>query len=216
MSNSTLRKTVTQPNNSILSVQSLGIRRSERWLFQDLSFTLNLGELMQVVGVNGAGKTSLLRCLCGLLPKAKGEYRWGQDDDMIPLYLGHLPAVKPELTVFENLKLHPIAGKFAANNDIDQAIFEVDLEGYEDELARTLSAGQTRRVGLARLLLADSRCWVLDEPFTSLDVGGCQWLEKQMIKYVDKGGAVLLTSHQPLTLLKNPRILTLEKRGLEL
>lgn len=199
-------------NNKILSVEKLGIRRSERWLFEDLSFDLSAGEVLQVVGVNGAGKTSLLRCLCGLLPKAAGQVNWGGNGELIPLYLGHLPAVKPELTVFENLKLHPIAGQFATDEAADKAIIEVELHGYEDEPARTLSAGQTRRVGLARLLIANTGCWVLDEPFTSLDVDGCHWLEQQMINYVEKGGSVLLTSHQPLTLLKEPRLLTINKQ----
>ncbi len=204
-------------NEPVLKVESLGIRRSERWLFQDLTFQLEPAEVVQVVGSNGAGKTSLLRCLCGLLPYAQGEILWrGEDEGFIPLYIGHLPAVKPELTVFENLSLHPIAGKFAHDMAIDEAIYSVNLPGYEDELAKNLSAGQTRRVGLARLLLADTCCWVLDEPFASLDVDGCRWLEKQVSGYVERGGSVLITSHQSLNLSQQPRILELKRQALEL
>ncbi len=197
----------------ILTVDSLGIRRSERWLFRDMCFRLEAGEVIQVIGQNGAGKTSLLRSLCGLLPHAEGEINWCEIDDKpcLPIFLGHLPAVKPELSVLENLLYHPIAGKFMAENIIEEAISEVGLSSYADTPARHLSAGQTRRVGLARLLLAETPCWVLDEPFTSLDVEGCEWLEQKIEQYVEKGGSVLLTSHQTINLAKRPRILEIKR-----
>ena len=200
-------------SNSILTVQSLGIRRSERWLFRDLSFQLTNGEVIQVVGKNGAGKTSLLRSLCGLLPHAEGDFSWREVDDnpCLPIFLGHLPAVKPELSVLENLLYHPLGGKFIDENLIEDAIDEVRLSYYADTPARHLSAGQIRRVGLARLLLADTECWVLDEPFTSLDVEGCSWLEQKITEFVKKGGSVLLTSHQTITLAESPRILEIKR-----
>jgi len=192
----------------LLSVDNLGVRRSERWLFRGLSFTLSAGEIVQVVGPNGSGKTSLLRTLSGLLMAAEGQIRWSMpDEEDIPLFIGHLPGVKPELSVFENLSLHPIGGQFADSDAIEKAIVEVRLAGYEDIPARHLSAGQTRRVALARLLLSKTRCWVLDEPFTSLDVEGCAWLEQQMTQFIQGGGAVLLTSHQPLNMQNPPRML---------
>lgn len=198
---------------SVLKVENLGIRRSERWLFRDLSFELNPGEIIQVVGQNGAGKTSLLRCLCGLLTEAEGQINWMEINELpcLPLYLGHLPAVKPELTVFENLKYHPIAGQFLDDIQIEDAVDEVRLGDYLETPTRYLSAGQTRRVGLARLLLAETPCWILDEPFTSLDVEGCKWLENQMEAFAEKGGCILLTSHQPVHLSKAPRILELKR-----
>ena len=110
--------------------------------------------------------------------------------------------------------MHPIAGKFASINDIEKAIIEVHLQGYEDVPARKLSAGQVRRVGLARLLLAGvlakDACWILDEPFTSLDVEGCHWLELQISRYISQGGCVLLTSHQAMNLEISPRLIQLE------
>ena len=199
-------------NNPILKVDSLGIRRSERWLFRDLSFQLIHGEVIQVIGQNGSGKTSLLRSLCGLLPHAEGSIGWREVDDnpCLPIFLGHLPAVKPELSVLENLLYHPLAGKFFTEEIIINAIDEVLLSAYVDTPARHLSAGQTRRVGLARLLLADTECWVLDEPFTSLDVEGCAWLEQKITEFTNKGGSVLLTSHQPVNLSETPRMLEIK------
>ena len=200
-----------QGSDSILSVQQLGIRRSERWLFQNLSFELKPGDVVQVVGQNGAGKTSLLRCLCGLLTEAEGKVSWREIDELpcLPLYIGHLPAVKSELTVFENLKYHPIAGQFIDDVRIEDAIDEVRLGEYLETPARYLSAGQNRRVALARLLLAETPCWVLDEPFTSLDAEGCKWLENQIEQFSAKGGAVLVTSHQKLNLATELQFLEL-------
>ena len=196
---------------TILTVESLGIRRSERWLFRDLDFRLSAGEVIQVVGQNGAGKTSLLRSLCGLLSAREGTIQWYEENELptIPIFLGHLPAVKPELSVLENLQYHPIGGKFIDIASIEKAIDEVGLTNYTDSSARQLSAGQTRRVGLARLLLANAKCWVLDEPFTSLDVEGCTWLESKITDFSTQGGAVLLTSHQTVNLIDTPRILDL-------
>jgi len=113
--------------------------------------------------------------------------------------------------VLENLLYHPIAGKFVAEDIIEDAITEVGLSWYADTPARHLSAGQTRRVGLARLLIADTPCWILDEPFTSLDVEGCSWLEQKIEQYVAKGGSVLLTSHQTINLSQAPRILEIKR-----
>ena len=199
-------------SDPILTVESLGIRRSERWLFRGLDFQLSGGEVIQIVGQNGAGKTSLLRALCGLLAAREGKIKWCETNDLpcIPIFLGHLPAVKPELSVLENLLYHPLGGKFIAIEPIEEAINEVGLSNYMDSPARQLSAGQLRRVGLARLVLADTKCWVLDEPFTSLDVEGCEWLESKITHFVSKGGAVLLTSHQPVNLANAPRILEIK------
>ncbi len=201
-----------QTPSCVLEVNNLGIRRSERWLFRDLSFQLSANEIIQVVGQNGAGKTSLLRSLCGLLGHAEGDINWCEINQLpcLPLYIGHLPAVKPELTVFENLKYHPIAGQFLDDIHIEDAVNEVRLGGYLETPTRHLSAGQTRRVGLARLLLANTPCWILDEPFTSLDVEGCRWLEIKMQNFAQSGGSILLTSHQPVNLKNNIRTLELK------
>jgi heme exporter protein A len=202
---------MSNQTETILTVTELGIRRSERWLFRDLSFALKVGEVVQITGQNGAGKTSLMRSLCGLLNQREGQIEWQVVDDNVclPIFLGHLSAVKPELSVLENLLYHPIGGKFFTESAIESAIAEVGLSYYTDTSARNLSAGQTRRVSLARLLLADTKCWMLDEPFTSLDVEGCAWLETKISQFVTEGGCVLLTSHQAVNLKVKPRILEL-------
>ena len=186
----------------ILSVNNLGIRRSERWLFQQLSCQLSTHQIVQVTGENGAGKTSLLRALCGLLPYQEGTLEWQTEDQMsiIPTYLGHLPAVKAELTVLENIRYHPINGQFHSEQAIEQAIVEVGLAPHIDRMAKHLSAGQVRRIALARLRLSNAKCWILDEPFTALDVAACDWLCNIISAYVRQGGAVILTSHQPVEL----------------
>jgi len=202
--------------NTILSVQQLGIRRSERWLIRDLSFDLSAGEILQVVGRNGAGKTSLLRSLCGLLSNVEGVIHWQEKDSkiMMPLFIGHLPAVKMELSVMENLKYHPLNGIFIQTERINQAIEEVGLREYTYTAARYLSAGQVRRVALARLLLSDTNCWILDEPFTSLDVNGCKWLEDKMHDFIMNKGSVIVTSHQAMHLKSEPTIIELKENEL--
>ena len=201
----------------ILKVNELGIRRSERWLFRELNFELMAGEVVQIIGQNGAGKTSLMRSLCGLLTQREGKIEWQTIDGepCLPIFLGHLSAVKPELSVLENLLYHPIGGQFFDEAVIESAIAEVGLSYYADTSARNLSAGQTRRVGLARLLLAQTKCWILDEPFTSLDVEGCSWLESKISDFVTAGGSVLLTSHQSVNLKIAPRILELAYESVE-
>ncbi len=200
-----------------LQVKSIGVRRSERWLFRGLSFHLMAGETLQVIGENGSGKTSLLRSLCGLLAHAEGEILWPQTNDVqvIPVFIGHKSAVKPELTVFENLAYHPIAGNFLDTNEILKAIELVQLSQYSDVSARALSAGQIRRIGLARLILASSNFWILDEPFTALDKEGCKWLEQQITKFTIKGGSVILTSHQEVNFSVLPKVINLDQAAID-
>lgn len=179
----------------LLAAHALGLERGGRELFRDLSFTANPGQLLQIDGPNGAGKTSLLRILAGLS-------RYGFDGSVarhVPLlYLGHQSAVKALLTPRENLAWH-VAGE-ASHSDagIERALASVGLYGYEDVPSMTLSAGQHRRVNLARLYLSTSPLWLLDEPFTAIDKGGVAELEQLLVSHVDRGGAVIMTSHQPL------------------
>lgn len=188
--------------STILTIKGLGLRRSERWLFQELSTEISAGQAVQITGTNGAGKTSLLRALCGLLPYQEGEVWWQLVDGLplIPTYIGHLPAVKADLTVLENIQYHPINGQFYNEQQVETVIIKVGLGEYIDRMAKHLSAGQIRRVALARLLLSDAKCWILDEPFTALDKNACAWLEQVISDFVKQGGAVLLTSHQSVDL----------------
>lgn len=193
----------------LLEVNKLGLRRSERWLFRDLSFQLNAGEVVHITGENGIGKTSLLRSLCGLLSAQEGDINWRDDNDLpvLPLFLGHAATVKTELTVIENLLLHPINRQFYPETTWEDALHKVGLGHYVDVMANKLSAGQTRRVALARLLVADSKCWILDEPYTALDVAGCEWLSGVISDYAANGGAVLMTSHQPVAMRADVNIM---------
>lgn len=192
--------------------------RSDEALFKPVNFSLNSGDIVQVVGPNGAGKTTLLRCLCGLYNEYQGDILWQQhswqskfyDFSQNLLYLGHTPGVKKSLTAAENLRWYiGIQEGSAAHSQITRALELVGLEDYADTLCQEMSAGQLRRVALARLYISQRSLWVLDEPFTAIDVLGVSQLEQQIQDHVRKGGTVLLTTHQPLAIaqVKN---LTLE------
>lgn len=179
----------------LLAAQSLGLVRGGRELFRDLSFAVFGGQLWQIEGANGAGKTSLLRILCGLS-------RYGFEGQIqrhtAQLYLGHHAAVKALLSPRENLALHPYGDAFYADERIEYALERVGLGGYEDVPTHTLSAGQHRRVNLARLFLSTAPVWLLDEPFTAIDRAGVDALQNLLASHVASGGAVVMTSHQPL------------------
>ncbi|MBT8448565.1 MAG: cytochrome c biogenesis heme-transporting ATPase CcmA [Gammaproteobacteria bacterium] len=197
----------------LLKVNKLGLRRSERWLFRDLNFQLNTNEVVHITGENGIGKTSLLRCLCGLLSAQEGDITWLEENDLplLPLFFGHAPTVKPELTVLENLLLHPLNRQYYTEAVWEEALHTVGLGNYLDAMAKNLSAGQTRRVALARLLVSDAKCWILDEPFTALDVTACKWLSEVISDYASKGGSVLMTSHQPVVMSADVKVMEIKK-----
>ncbi|MEH6582995.1 MAG: cytochrome c biogenesis heme-transporting ATPase CcmA [Halioglobus sp.] len=199
---------MSPPSNSssLLTVSDLALERGGRDLFQGLSFEVRPGQLVQLGGANGAGKTSLLRILAGLS-------RYGFDGDVqrfVPLlYLGHLAAVKGLLTPRENLAWHVSGQGQSTDSEIEQALAQVGLYGYEDVPSHNLSAGQHRRVNLARLYLADCPLWILDEPFTAIDRDGVAALEAHMVSHVRGGGAVLMTSHQALSVDYPVQVLSL-------
>ena len=179
--------------------------RDGRVLFNELNLRLEAGEILQVEGANGAGKTSLLRILCGLAQPREGTVYWqGKNINHYRsvyyrelLYIGHNPGVKQELTPLENLHfLRALKGRGGEHMAIDKALEQVGLYGYEDVTVRTLSAGQRRRVALARLWLSQGCLWVLDEPFTAIDRNGIRNLETQLMHHVQCGGMVIITSHQ--------------------
>lgn len=189
-----------------LRAECLECVRGDRRLFSNLSFELSYGQLLHVEGANGCGKTSLLRILCGLSPPAAGEIRWRnlpiQKDRQRFLkelaYLGHHIGVKGELTPLENLTLASRLYCIRPDADLDEILTQAGLSRHKKTLARTLSAGQRQRIALARLLLQEATLWILDEPFTSLDRDGIAWAQRLIEAHLERGGIVVLTSHQPV------------------
>lgn len=188
-----------------LSLQNLACQRGERLLFRGLSHNFKNGDFVQIEGHNGIGKTSLLRILAGLAQPLEGEVRWDSEPIIKQreiyhhhlLYLGHLSGVKPELTAWENLQFYQKISQAEHGDDALWAVLEkVGLLGREDLPAAQLSAGQQRRIALARLWLSRAPLWILDEPFTAIDKKGVEILTALFDEHAEKGGIVLLTSHQ--------------------
>lgn len=193
----------------MLTASALSCVRGERRLFSGLDLAVGPGEWLHVQGENGAGKTSLLRILAGLSPAAEGEIRWqgepikalAEDYRRHLLFLGHHGAVKEELTPLENLTLAAQLDGTALNEtEALTALARFGLRGREDLPVRFLSAGQKRRVLLARLAVRKATLWILDEPFTALDVKAVAMLSGLIIEHVTGGGIAILTSHQSIPL----------------
>ncbi len=217
-----LSEPLTRSENSLkplLRASALFCERDERVLFSGLDFSVFAGDLMQVQGSNGSGKTTLLRILCGLNTSYEGDIFWQEQDidedretfQASLLYIGHRVGVNKILTARENLRWSSALHAPVTDAGIDAALAEVGLAGYADIACRNMSAGQQQRVSLARLLLSPARLWVLDEPFTTLDVSGVKVLETLMAEHVGKGGAVLVTTHHQLNVPCELRRLNLDK-----
>jgi len=192
---------------AMLSVTDLACVRGERRLFSDLAFDLAPGEWLHVQGENGAGKTTLLRALVGLSPPAAGEIRWrgapigrlGEDYRRELLYLGHHGAVKEDLTPLENLRVAAaLDGRQLDERDTLATLHRFGFKGREELPVRFLSAGQKRRVLLARLVTRQATLWILDEPFTALDVKAVDMLSALIGEHLAAGGMAILTSHQTM------------------
>ena len=175
-------------------------------LFEELDLSVHSGDIVQVEGPNGSGKTSLLRILAGLSQPYDGsvlfqEQSISEHADTFHqnlLYLGHLPGVKGEMTAQENLEFNlALHGNDAAT--AEETLEKVNLLGFEDALASHLSAGQHRRISLARLWQSSAPIWILDEPFTAIDKRGVSELEQLFLAHAQRGGCVILTTHQDLS-----------------
>jgi heme exporter protein A len=190
----------------MLEAVELQCERGHRRLFDRLSFRVDVRQCLHIAGDNGAGKTSLLRILCGLLSPSSGEVRWhgrpiGRVRDEYGadlIYVGHLNGVKDDLTAAENLRVWAaMAALGAGAGDVAQALRVLAIERFAQWPAGQLSQGQKRRIGLARLALArQARIWILDEPFNALDPRGVAILNQLIERHVNGGGAVVLTTHQ--------------------
>jgi len=191
-----------------LHLKSISCTRGYRDLFTDLEFKLCPGQVLRIEGKNGSGKTSLLRIMAGLAQPLQGEVLWQgrkihhAESDYFQnlLFLGHRAAIKFELTPIENLCMARSLYGTTDENGIEDALYKVGLYGFEDIPCAQLSAGQKRRVALAQLFLTKAKCWILDEPYTSLDVAAIAMFEELFTQHISNGGMLAITSHQPVTL----------------
>ncbi|MDH5546348.1 MAG: cytochrome c biogenesis heme-transporting ATPase CcmA [Gammaproteobacteria bacterium] len=207
----------------MLETAQLQCIRGDRMLFRDLSFSVNEREMLYVRGENGSGKTSLLRILCGLMVPAEGEIRWngenvkklGEEYNKDLLYLGHKLGTKADMTAVENLRVSSsLAGHPISEDEAWDALAEIGLKGREDLPVKVLSQGQQRRVALSRLLVSKAKLWILDEPFTALDVKAVAQLQDILAAHLDKNGMIIITTHQDFQVSSGTqRELSMDGRG---
>ena len=208
--------TTSSKNTLVLEGRGLRCIRGEKQLFADLNVRITSGNCLHVRGENGVGKTSLLRLLTGLSKPESGEVLWGDHSIALEpsayhrelLFLGHRDALKEDLTALENLQM------YAALDDVSlsqeqalAALWRFGLRGRENLSVNCLSAGQKRRVLMARMLTRQAKLWILDEPFNALDMQAVHELENLIAEHISGGGLVVLTSHQEVNI---PNVQVLE------
>ena len=203
----------------LLETTGLSCARGRRTLFEDLALCVPAGEVVQILGANGSGKTTLLRVLCGLQPPSAGVVRWrgrnvssGAPELREEVqFIGHAGGVKLDLTPRENLDVAIALGSRPTGTTAGEALARLSIGELGRMPVRTLSAGQRRRVALARLLTCASLLWVLDEPFTALDAGGVAIVDAMLHEHTGAGGAAIITSHHPVALGKTtPRPVSID------
>lgn len=201
-----------------LDAMQLAMSRDERRLFANLNFSLQSGQMLVIEGANGSGKTTLLRILSGLLQADAGEVHWNGVNiwreraiyQSAMSYLGHHNGLKLELTALENLRFAHALCDAPSQVDYAQCFDHVGLRGYEHTLVQALSAGQRRRLALARLLISGSPLWLMDEPLTALDARGVELVENLLAQHCEHGGMVVLSTHHRMSLATHTSIV-LEK-----
>jgi heme exporter protein A len=187
---------------ALLIAANLSVFRGERLVLSNVSFSLATGSILLLRGANGAGKSTLLRALAGLTPLAAGTLHWGEENALEDLaehaqrlaWLGHLDAVKPALTCAEHVP--------------EAALAVVGLSAFAELPARLLSAGQKRRLAIARVVAADRPLWLLDEPTTGLDAASVANFCRVCEAHCGAGGMIIASTHTPLNFL-DPQVLTL-------
>lgn len=197
----TVALTAITADSAVLEARSLRFCRQDEPVFDALDFRLHAGELALIEGDNGSGKTTLMRILAGLLHVDEGELYWhGQplQRDRCSgqiLFLGHQLGLKADLSPLENLRVAVGLNGRREQIDMSSVLIEVGLGGYESEPVRQLSAGQKKRVALARLLLLPATLWLLDEPYANLDRTGIALVNRLLEDHLARGGSALVTSH---------------------
>ena len=195
--------------SNILSVEKLSCIRGERALFEDLSFELSNGQALHVRGMNGSGKTSLLRLLCGINQPEQGAINWNgisTNNNLnffkCSVYIGHKDGLKNELSSIENLRVYQKVStrttSAADEQKLDACLAQLQILDCADLYTHQLSFGQRRRLTFARLLLNEFNLWILDEPFTGIDREGRALIEKLCEQHLNDGGLIVLTHHQSL------------------
>lgn len=194
-----------------LEVKGLTISRNEQILLENIDLNFASGTITHLFGDNGAGKTSLMRALAGLLPQDAGQMSWNGFKTSSPeaqyshdlLFLAHNLAMKFELTIAENLQFYSaLRGEKASLERIQEIAKQLHIENLLERHFAELSAGQQHKASLCRLVLEQTKLWILDEPFVNLDAKTRDWLSQLMMTFAKNGGVVIFTSHQAIDGLK--------------
>ena len=203
----------------MLDIVNLSCARGDRPLFQGLGFSLRAGEFLHIQGANGSGKTTLLRTLCGLSVPVEGEILWRgstihalQEDYRGALcYVGHHNGLQGEFTAAENLALYQNLNGDVGGSPISEVLVQLRLAAVSHLPTKLLSQGQKRRLALARFLVAHKPLWIMDEPITALDKDSVTLMNTIFTTHLDRGGLIILTSHQQVRLASHPvRTLSLD------
>lgn len=190
-----------------LKADNLGLWRGERCLCRGLSFTLEAGALLQLVGANGSGKTSLMRTVAGIGRLDEGSLSWGEEAVRQPsayrgelAYVGHHNGLKHHLNSIENYNFYQSVAMYSSETGAKEALAAFELTEVMDRPVALLSMGQKRRAALARLLAVKARLWLLDEPLSSLDSAGVSFVTVLLRRHLEQGGSAMITTHQALDL----------------
>jgi heme exporter protein A len=202
-----------------LRLESIHVWRGDRHVLRGVDLELHAGELLHVSGPNGTGKTTLLRVACGLLRPEQGRVEWhGEPIAQIReqyqealAYASHEPALKSDLTAVENLHFSVGLKRRAGGDDLRGALSRTGVLGCADLPTRVLSAGQRRRVAMARVLAMQAPLWLLDEPYANLDVAGASLVSALLQEHVDQGGLAVVVAHQEVEFARGLR--RMELRG---
>lgn len=205
----TINPSISASSHPILEARAITCVRGERQLFSDLNLQVFAGQCLHVRGVNGVGKTSLLRLLTGLASPEAGEIFWNgapitrdvSEYHSQLLFSGHRDALKEDLTALENLRMYAaIDGLTISEKEAFAALWRFGLKGREDLPVNCLSAGQKKRVLMTRMLIRRAQVWILDEPFNALDTSAVAELQALIGEHLESNGVVVLTSHQALSI----------------
>ena len=200
-----------------LNVDGVQVWRGDRHVLRGVSLSVGAGQLLHLIGANGAGKTTLLRVICGLIAPEEGQVRWQGGDirndrkhyQSNIAFAAHEAALKGDLTALENLQFAVGLRRRVGTDELTASMCRTGADAYADLPARVLSAGQKRRVAMARVLASDAPLWLLDEPFSNLDAAGVQVFSELISEHVGRGGCAVVVAHHGLDLGSGAMQLTL-------